>query len=105
VTQRQLNAGRDLGYRENTVIAEVDRLQSTIEEYETLVAAAAADAQAEMRQTEWGKLAEILRHEGAWTPLGSEAVLSLAREYGSFVLRNALAMAIALGIEDGKRGL
>jgi hypothetical protein len=48
---------------------------------------------------------EMLHKEADWTPNGAEAVVDLATNYGSFVLRNALAVAIALNIEDGKLGL
>jgi hypothetical protein len=40
-----------------------------------------------------------------WTEQGAEMLLHLAREYGSFVLINAAALAMALGIEDGAAGL
>jgi len=39
-----------------------------------------------------------------WTQDGAEQVASLARNYGAFVLRNALALAISLEIEDGEFG-
>jgi hypothetical protein len=39
-----------------------------------------------------------------WTPEGARAVLMLAQTYGSFVLRNALALAKAMRIEDGEAG-
>jgi hypothetical protein len=40
-----------------------------------------------------------------WTQEGAAQVAALSREYGAFVLRNALALATALGIEDGLLGL
>jgi len=52
-----------------------------------------------------GELSRALVHEGDWTPEGADTVLRLAREYGTFVLRNALALATALGIEDGSAGV
>lgn len=39
------------------------------------------------------------------TPNGAAVILMLAQQYGTFVLRNALALADALGIEDGKSGM
>ncbi len=39
-----------------------------------------------------------------WTEGGAEHVHMLATKYGSFMLRSALALAIALGIEDGSAG-
>lgn len=37
-----------------------------------------------------------------WTIEGAEEVTKLAREYGGFMLRNALAVAKVMGIEDGE---
>lgn len=39
-----------------------------------------------------------------WTIEGAEEVTRLAREYGGFMLRNALAVAKVLGVEDGELG-
>ncbi len=39
------------------------------------------------------------RHD--WTNQGAEAIVYLADEYGAFMLRNALALAIVLDNEDG----
>ena len=36
-----------------------------------------------------------------WTERGAREVLQLARRYGTSILRNALALAEAMGIEDG----
>jgi hypothetical protein len=47
----------------------------------------------------------LLNKEADWTPNGAEAIVDLATNYGSFVLRNALALSLALNIEDGKLGL
>ena len=40
-----------------------------------------------------------------WTQNGAQAIVRLARQYGTAVLRNAFALADALGIEDGELGL
>jgi hypothetical protein len=48
---------------------------------------------------------QLLQKEADWTPNGAEAIVDLATNYGSFVLRNALALSIALNIEDGRLGL
>jgi len=40
-----------------------------------------------------------------WTDSAARAVVSLANNYGSFILRNALALAIVLKKEDGDLGL
>lgn len=39
-----------------------------------------------------------------WTIEGAEEVARLAREYGGFMLRNALAIAKVMGVEDGELG-
>lgn len=43
--------------------------------------------------------------EGDWTQEGATEVNRLARVYGWAILRNATALAEALGIEDGESGL
>jgi len=40
-----------------------------------------------------------------WTVDAAQALLDLAREYGWFMLRSALALAMVLGIEDGTKDL
>ena len=45
-----------------------------------------------------------LIRNGDWTPRAAEHLLQLARNYGSFMLRNALAISLALEIEDGDLG-
>ena len=39
-----------------------------------------------------------------WTEDGAEAVLQLVNDYGSFMLRNALALAVVTEKEDGNLG-
>ncbi len=39
-----------------------------------------------------------------WTTGGAEELVRLVNDYGSFMLRNALALSIVLGREDGERG-
>ena len=51
-----------------------------------------------------GTLLDKLTTEAEWTPQAAEHLMYLARTYGSFVLRNALAVSLALGIEDGEIG-
>ena len=45
----------------------------------------------------------VTQHD--WTEEGARELLALVDEYGAFALRNALAVAVVLGIEDGSRGL
>ncbi len=53
-------------------------------------------------QTE--SLEQMLIRDAEWTPQAAEHLIQLARGYGSFMLRSALAIAIALNIEDGDMG-
>ncbi len=39
-----------------------------------------------------------------WTEQGADEIIRLATAYGAFMLRNALALAVALGKEDGELG-
>lgn len=51
------------------------------------------------------KIKHLLQSRADWTANGAEAVVDLATSYGSFILRNALALSIALNIEDGRLAL
>jgi len=50
-------------------------------------------------------ITEALVSDHDWTEEGATEVIRLATDKGSFLLRNALALAIALKIEDGNQGL
>ncbi|MFO8012305.1 MAG: hypothetical protein R6X20_03260 [Phycisphaerae bacterium] len=63
-----------------------------VEEYATLVGEVALD---------WERVGSALASEADWTREGADTVVTLARQYGSFVLRNALALALATHVEDG----
>jgi hypothetical protein len=47
---------------------------------------------------------ELLVRNGDWSPQAATHLLRLAQGYGSFMLRNALAISLTLGIEDGDLG-
>lgn len=49
-------------------------------------------------------LENALTDEADWTPEAASHLLDLARAYGSFMLRNALAISLALNVEDGELG-
>jgi hypothetical protein len=49
-------------------------------------------------------IVEALVVKADWTRAGGRTVLALAQRYGTFVLRNALALADAMEIEDGSAG-
>lgn len=67
-----------------------------VEEYDTLFQ--------EVRGRSTDSLERKLVRDAAWTPQAAEHLLRLARDYGSFMLRNALAISLALDIEDGELG-
>lgn len=50
------------------------------------------------------QLQAALVTQAAWTEEGAALLVKLARQYGTFVLSNALALAEALDIEDGEAG-
>jgi hypothetical protein len=66
-----------------------------VEEYRALVEATDS----------YDALRNALIVDSEWTACGATHVLQLARNYGAFVLRNALAVALALEIHDGELGL
>jgi hypothetical protein len=45
-----------------------------------------------------------LKEQHDWTDIAAEALIMLARQYGAFMLRNALALAIVMDTEDGELG-
>jgi hypothetical protein len=69
-----------------------------VPEYEKLIARVGMDATDE-------RICAALFASHEWTEEGARAVLALARTYGVFILRNALALAAAMEIEDGSCGL
>ena len=51
------------------------------------------------------KIIRRLRKKCEWSDRAAEALLMLATYYGAHILRNALALANVLDIEDGECGL
>jgi transcriptional regulator with XRE-family HTH domain len=56
------------------------------------------------RRRRRGSVEAVLTKEADWTPGAAQHLLQLACDYGSFMLRNAAAIAIVLDIEDGGLG-
>lgn len=79
-------------------------VHSLRDEYKTL-AESLANAGAHEQNFDWSDVMDSLHAQSDWTASGAEHVTVLARQYGSFILRNALALALALEIEDGELGL
>jgi len=68
-------------------------VSNLVEEYRNLFEGVDADS-----------FEDTLTREAEWTPEAAEHLLQLATAYGSFMLRNALAIALALDAEDGELG-
>lgn len=56
-------------------------------------------------EIDWDKLIDLLCSNGDWTREGAEALVAIVKNYGSFILKNALALAVATNIEDSELGL
>lgn len=67
-------------------------------EYDTLIAELGEDATDD-------QIVAVLVRDADWTEQGAREVLQLARKYGTSILRNALALAASMGVEDGSSGL
>jgi len=80
------------------------RLENTKQEYQTLFSHLKKFGPC-ATDFDWDEIRNILQTKAGWTAEGSKHIETLARGYGSFVLRNALALAITLNIEDGNLGL
>jgi hypothetical protein len=79
-------------------MTEIELLGSTVSEYGKLVAPTkTTSSSAEI-------LVKRLSTESEWTEEGARVIVSLANNYGAFVLRNALALAVVLDKEDGELG-
>jgi hypothetical protein len=71
-------------------------VSNLVEEYRSLFDSVGSDTV--------GSLEEALMDDAEWTAEAAEHLVHLARAYGSFMLRNALAISLALGIDDGDLG-
>ncbi len=56
-------------------------------------------------EIDWNKLVNLLCTNGEWTRQGAEILVEIVKNYGSFILKNALALALAASVEDGDLGL
>lgn len=70
-------------------------------EYETLVAESRCVGEDSIN---WNTLEKKLSTSSDWTDEAAIQLIHLARGYGAFMLRNALALAVAAGVEDGELG-
>ncbi len=77
-------------------------LKGLISEYKTVIFEARVSEIAP--DVDWPRLAHLLVNSSGWTPNGAQELVMITRGYGIFMLRNALALALALGLEDGELG-
>ena len=75
-------------------------LEKSIEEYQAIMGNVKPGEKYENGEC-WLIVKDRLQIEAGWTGAAAQHISNLARNYGSFALRNALALAIALDIEDG----
>lgn len=78
-------------------------LDSLVSEYKSLL----CESLSKNNQDNYNEehIIENLTKSADWSPRGASEILGLANNYGAFVLRNALAIAVTLGKEDGALGL
>jgi hypothetical protein len=79
-------------------VNEIELIESTVSEYRNLSESKKMKTNGEL---DTDRIASILSNKHDWTHQGAHAIVCLANEYGVFMLRNALALAIVLGKEDG----
>jgi hypothetical protein len=72
-----------------------------LSEYQTYV----AKVTNKNNEIDWDKLIDLLCSNGDWTTQGAEILIAIVKNYGSFILKNALALAVATNIENGELGL
>ena len=72
-----------------------------LSEYDTIVRESTGGPNGEI---DWTKLRGGLAETAEWTDFAAAHLVDLVSNYGSFMLRNALALAVAAGIEDGEMG-
>ena len=82
-------------------MTEIELLESAVRECRGLLASSEVDDTAKV---DTNVLVRNLSHAHDWTEEGARAIVTLANQYGAFMLRDALALAIALGKEDGDFG-
>jgi hypothetical protein len=82
-------------------MAEEDNLARLVDEYRSLI----CQSECQKGGPDWEALTARLIVDGEWTVAGAHRLASLVQTYGSFVLRNAAALAIAANIEDGSEGM
>ena len=83
-------------------MSEQQILESVISEYRNLAKVSMASNAGDLNEE---RLVAELTSYHDWTEQGAQQLVALAQQYGCFFLRNALALAVAIEIEDGELGL
>jgi hypothetical protein len=80
-----------------------ENVEALVEEYRVLLKEAVHVSPAYF---DWksDKVEDVLIRDCEWSPKAAGHLLQLVNDYGTFMLRNALALSLALGIEDGELG-
>lgn len=76
-------------------------IENLLSEYETVVTEAGSPDSDQF----WERVKGNLVTTSEWSSPAAEHLVTLTRNYGSFVLRNAYALAFVLDIEDGELGI
>ncbi len=75
-------------------------VESLISEYTALIKKPSMDVACPKGES---AILKTLVKEVEWTEAGADILLMLVNDYGAFMLRNALALAVVLDKEDGDR--
>jgi hypothetical protein len=81
----------------------LENVEFLVDEYRSLLGSAIKE-EASYSSADIEKIRELLVREGAWSSGAAEHLMAVVSDYGSFMLRNALALSLVLGIEDGELG-
>ncbi len=84
---------------------QISNIELLIEEYESILNVSRNTKRKDQNEIDWEQVECLLEKNADWTASGAKEITKLTREYGIFALRNALALAIALQIDDGENGL
>ncbi len=88
---------------ENTLMNTSANISNIVEEYKSILEEAATVSEGHISSNS-DKIERLLVAESDWTPRAAEHLIRLSKDYGSFMLLNALALSLALEIEDGALG-
>lgn len=81
---------------------ENEYINSLVSEYTSLLdRRLAKDSQSQYDKT---GIIEDLAASADWSISGAQELVRMVENYGAFMLRNALAIAVVLGREDGAQG-